>query len=86
MNLISLIFFLEKITHFEQKYHFLFYVFTLSLKIYILILQENKNDIFIKIIPKIKDGSYFKIWVFKSSFNQITLVLVINICRECKHS
>ena len=38
-----------------------------------LFLQENK-DIFIKIKPKINEASDFKFWVFKMSFNQITLL------------
>ena len=37
-----------------------------------LFLQENK-DIFVKIKPNFDEGSYFKNWIFKRSFNQITL-------------
>ena len=37
-----------------------------------LFLQENK-DIFVKIEPKFDEGSYFKNWIFKRPFNQITL-------------
>ena len=42
-----------------------------------LFLQENKNDIFVKIIPKIDMGSNFQNWVFKRSFNQITLFYIL---------
>ena len=36
-----------------------------------LLLQVR--GIFVKIRPKIEEGSNFKVWVFKRSFNQITL-------------
>ena len=66
-------FFFLRMTHGEQKYHLLFYVFTYIFENDELFLQKNNKDIFFKIRSKFDKGLDFQNLFFKMFFNQITL-------------